>query len=152
MDRIRPGRARHGPRGFSLIEVVVALATLAVMVAGIAVGVTGWLERARLHRAVTDVRAIRAAVETSMRTNGLVAFGSPATDLAGLCGNALLPPGVCRGSPWRGGAYGLAAANGGLAYTVTIPGVPPGAQSGLAGAFRDQGTAAPGPTTILTFQ
>ena len=129
-----------------------ALAALAVLAAGIAGGVGGWLARARLHRAIADVRAIRAGVEISMRTNGLVLFGAPATDLPTLCGAALLPPGVCRGSAWGGGAYGLAPAPGGLAYTVTVPGVPASAQTGLAGAFRDQGTVVPGPVTTLTFQ
>lgn len=59
-----------GSRGFTLIEVIVILAVIAVLVAILTPTVLKYIEEARLSRALEDVRVISAAINDLIKDTG----------------------------------------------------------------------------------
>jgi prepilin-type N-terminal cleavage/methylation domain-containing protein len=100
-------------RGFTLIEMVVVLAVIAILAAILTPIVTSYVERARVDRATSDVKKIAAAIvqfntdtkvwpiykSTSFLTDSSGVAG-PVYDLESTVGNDAIVPGSGGGMDW----------------------------------------------------
>ena len=104
LDSPRVGRVRRTPRGFSLLEVIVAVTIVAILAAVVAPNVMVWIGRSKKKSAQAGVKQIASQVRLWMVQEG---ESSPPEDLIVLTeGN---PPQIDGGAnalndPW-GGSY-----------------------------------------------
>jgi prepilin-type N-terminal cleavage/methylation domain-containing protein len=111
------------PRGFTLIEMVVVLAVIAILAAILTPIVTSYVERARIDTATSDVKKIAAAIiqfNTDTRvwpiysTQPFAAITDTAYDIEGSAGNgAIVPSAGVPGSDWPATAGVVGGANAG---------------------------------------
>jgi prepilin-type N-terminal cleavage/methylation domain-containing protein len=85
-------------KGFTLIELAVVLAIIAVLAAVLTPLVTGYLDQARIARAQADVRTIADALKLHQRDTGRYPIYASASDytsntIAGGSGKVILGPG-----------------------------------------------------------
>lgn len=91
---------RRAPRGFTLIEIVVAVAILAILAAIVAPRVLGRLDDAAVTKARTEISALAAALNLYKLDN----FTYPSSD-QGLQALVARPGGQPEARNWRAGGY-----------------------------------------------
>jgi general secretion pathway protein G len=91
---------RRAPRGFTLIEIVVAVAILAILAAIVAPRVLGRLDDAAVAKARTEVSALSSALNLYKLDN----FAYPSSD-QGLQALVARPGGQPEARNWRNGGY-----------------------------------------------
>jgi prepilin-type N-terminal cleavage/methylation domain-containing protein len=124
------------PRGFTLLEVVVALAALAVLMGALAIPARGVLEHTRLSRALAELHTLRRASDTWLE-RGRLDFTGLSVDV--LRTEGLLPPAWPGRTPW-GGSYGIGPAPGNATRRrATASGLPADRASQLAMILQGQG-------------
>ncbi len=111
-----------GPRGFTLIEMVVVLAVIAILAAILTPIVTSYVERARINAATNDVKKIAAAIiqfNTDTRvwpiysTQPFVGINDATYDIESSSGNAPVVPMSGPGSDWPATAGLVGGSNAG---------------------------------------
>ena len=88
------------PRGFTLIEIVIAVAILAVLAAVVMPRVIGRVDEARVARAKSDVQALSTALNLYKLDN----FNYPSTE-QGLDALVAQPGGQPEARNWKQGGY-----------------------------------------------
>lgn len=97
---MNPKKSYRHNRGFTLIEIVVAVAILAVLSSIVAVKVIGNVETASIAKAKTDVQSLSGALNMYKLDN----FNYPSTD-QGLRALVERPGGQPEAANWRSGGY-----------------------------------------------
>ncbi len=99
MNNIR--RTKHqSMRGFTLIEIIVVVVIIGLLAAVIAPNIFGQVEKARLNRALSDLRAL----ESSLNLYRLDNFNYPTTE-QGLQALVSKPSGSPEAKNWKKGGY-----------------------------------------------
>lgn len=142
--RLRPERARRGARmraGYSLMEVLIAVAIIAVLAALIAPRLFGQLDSSQVTAAQTQVRMIETSLDTlrldigryPTREEGLTLLVSPSPDLVDRWDGPYLDGGLPTdpwGAPYRYGPLEDLSRRG-VVYSLGSDGAP-GGEDGAA--------------------
>jgi prepilin-type N-terminal cleavage/methylation domain-containing protein len=124
------------PRGFTLLEVVVTLAALAILMGMLAMPARGVLEHTRVSRTVAELHSLRKASDTWLERGRL--------DFTGLSVTALrtegwLPAAWPGTTPW-GGVYTIGPVPGNATQRrVTASGLPASMATQVAALLRGHG-------------
>jgi general secretion pathway protein G len=62
----------HGRRGFSLIEIMVVIVILGLLASAVVLSVDGYMEKAKVNRAKSDISTIVSAIEIYKLNNGAI--------------------------------------------------------------------------------
>ncbi|QMU60761.1 MAG: type II secretion system protein GspG [Gammaproteobacteria bacterium] len=90
----------HNMKGFTLIEIIVVVVIIGLLAAVIAPNIFGQVEKARLNRALSDLRAL----ESSLNLYRLDNFNYPTTD-QGIQALITKPTGSPEAKNWKKGGY-----------------------------------------------
>lgn len=93
-------RKHHAPRGFTLIEIVIAVAILAILAAIVIPRVAGRVDDARIARAKSDVQALVTALNLYKLDN----YQYPSTE-QGIDALVAKPGGQPEARNWKQGGY-----------------------------------------------
>jgi len=91
---------RSTPRGFTLIEIVVAVAILAILSSVVAIKVIGNVDTAQIAKAKSDIQSLSSALNMYKLNN----FHYPSTD-QGLRALVEKPGGEPEAANWQSGGY-----------------------------------------------
>ncbi len=90
----------HNMKGFTLIEIIVVVVIIGLLAAVIAPNIFGQVEKARLNRALSDLRAL----ESSLNLYRLDNFNYPTTE-QGIQALVTKPSGSPEAKNWKKGGY-----------------------------------------------
>lgn len=93
-------RTKHRMKGFTLIEIIVVVVIIGLLAAVIAPNIFGQVEKARLNRALSDLRSIESALGLYRLDN----FNYPTTD-QGIQALVSKPTGSPEPKNWKKGGY-----------------------------------------------
>ena len=147
--RPTPGNHHERARGFSLVELLIALGALAVLLAVILPG-RGYLETGRIQAIVQDVATLRNAADRWLERGRLDYTG---LTVGALQSEGFLPNGWRASTPY-GGTYALAPVPGNATrVTVTVTSLPGSAGTVLVTYYtgRMAGVSLSGGTLTVTF-
>ncbi len=135
-------------RGFSLLEVVVALAALATLMGVLAMPARGVLEHTRVSRTVAELHSLRKASDAWLERGRLDFTGLSVTTLRT---DGWLPAAWPGTTPW-GGVYTIGPApSNATRRRATASGLPASVATQVAAIFQGQGypaTAAGGTVQV----
>lgn len=121
-------------RGFTLIEMIVAIALFAVVSMSLTTTIVGQIRQGNVTRAIKEVDTIQAGVAAYVQQNGGTLTGAT---MSGLTAIKAIPAqlAAATGNPF-GGSYTLASTTDD--YTITLGSVPDYAQSAFEKAFANK--------------
>ncbi|HEY2988020.1 MAG TPA: type II secretion system protein GspG [Candidatus Binatia bacterium] len=112
-------RSRSGERGFTLMEIVVILAVLAILIATLTPTVLKYINDSQLARAKNDVQMISAAMGSIIQDTGQ--YPGALADANFLCGPGSVSAAIANGNGWATtlvGAIGVSCTL--TAHTATL--------------------------------
>ncbi|HEX7329744.1 MAG TPA: type IV pilin protein [Casimicrobiaceae bacterium] len=121
-----PGLPVNAERGFSLVELMIALAVLAILAAIVWPSYSAYVQRGRILEAVTRLSEARAKMEQYFLDQRSY------VDASGACG---VPP----SSPGAADAFALACTGTASTYTYTATGTTSGAMAAFAYSIDETG-------------
>jgi prepilin-type N-terminal cleavage/methylation domain-containing protein len=142
---------------FTLVEVIIAMAMVAVIAGAITFTILSKIAEAKIQRGVSEVATLEKGVASWVYRSGKTAYHdgtNPLLTLTEMTGKSAVPAslGDATATPW-GGAYGVAG-TGANSFTITVGKVPANAVGAFDGAFGSRATVAHDAGTLdltLTF-
>lgn len=142
---------KKGKGGFTLIEIVITIAIIAVLISAVSVG-TGIMGAAKMNTAAQSVKQLRVAAQSYIAAGNLTFTG---ISIAGLITSKFLPDGfvAAASNPWAGD-YTVAVNSGDSSKVdITLTSVPADSATRLSALFKNSAstTSYTGTTWIVTF-
>ncbi|MGQ0720895.1 MAG: type II secretion system protein [Candidatus Eiseniibacteriota bacterium] len=138
-------------RAFTLVEVVIAMAMVAVIAGAVTFTILAKIAEAKIQRGLTEIGTLEKGVASWVYRTGNTDY-SALTGTSVLTSSGAVPAGLgsATANPW-GGAYNVTGS--GSSFTIEVTTVPASASGALLAAFGPRSTESYNSTTsVLTLQ